>query len=1219
VDDSSRVFVCHNSRDSAAARRLALDLLKTGAMRTWVDTWEVPGGEKWEQEIRHAFARSSACLVLLGSHGLGRYQRREVDWAKARQSLDPSYRVVPVLLPGVQTADVDALATALPEQQWVDLRDGFEDADRLEVLQKAIRGGRPGPPVLAINVAVAAEQWEASGRANAGVLISGKALRQARALATRGGEFDPLSLEFLAACDEAERKQVQRRFIALVVTTLVLFGAAIFANIQRIEAVEARKSEEQAKVEAVGQRNVALGAQAAERRAKEAEIAQRKEAETQRNRAVAEKNRADGEKEAKEGQRLLALGRQLAAQARLKEVDIRPEPQKALELAQRSIQTQPTQEGYTAWLSAARKLPEIAFADPTFARTLQTTFSADGKLVYTSSQGGRVRAHRVNNGVLVSELALNGEVTRFIEDVRSGHLLVAGDDQVVQWNAGRNQVVRRYRHPSPVFDLALDADSRSLHVGGAFGLRTWSLDDGTLLREESGLGNVTFVLAAADGKDALATVSKDRPTPASVGEGHFVGTLAGVFNVGAGEVVAVTSGVCCSRRIAIPHTPSAVARSRSGRLLAIGSVFGTVTLIDTEQLAVRRQIEGRRRIVRQIVFSPDEKSLFVAGDSGTIAKMSVDSNEPIAYLHHAGLVRAMVLSDDGKRLLSGGADGVARLWDVGEARARLPESPTGELLAVDSDDEITAVALSTDGHLAIGDSGFGLQVRKPAKPFPDVVFLGNGLASPRTMALSSDRKSLAIAGMSLLLKVIALAPTGTAADMRVDPSNQAMKLAFMPGDGMLAVAQMKGLTLHDLRGRQVRTLDHEGAAVFSLAVGHGASELFTGTDRGEVWRWDVASGTFLSRWKIGTPVYALATSPDGRRLAVGTDGLRVLDARTGSQLGHYRKGDAVTSVAYSPGGDRLAVGVLNGDVQVLRTSDMSVLLSVRHEEQEVADVVFSADGKLLASASGGLGSISRALGDYSLRVWDLDPQAKVRELVRLSQRLPVGAVRFDGPQSVLFVGDNDTVRRFSWGRKAVMEQTCMRLLRSLMVAEWRATFGAAPYNPACPGSVPPRDWEVGTRIAWTDADGGAVGHATQWDVTVSAQQSQRQALLRRQSVLGLLRQDRIDAAIEQLIESRRYGEWIDVAIPRALCARATPDMPVRIGEMCRLAVELEPDSFSGRYIWARHLMSTGAMQDASRQIEAASRLSVDLLQRKLVEGAKDALSSYTGSRRGAEQ
>jgi hypothetical protein len=138
-------------------------------------------------------------------------------------------------------------------------------------------------------------------------------------------------------------------------------------------------------------------------------------------------------------------------------------------------------------------------------------------------------------------------------------------------------------------------------------------------------------------------------------------------------------------------------------------------------------------------------------------------------------------------------------------------------------------------------------------------------------------------------------------------------------------------------------------------------------------------------------------------------------------------------------------------------------------------------------------------------------------------------------------------------------------------------------------------------------------------VSLSAQQSQRRALLRRQSVLGLLRQNRIDAAIEQLIASRRYGEWIDVSIPRALCASATPDMPVRIGEMCRLAVELEPDSFNGRYVCARYLMSTGAKEDASRQTEAASRLSVDLLQRKLVEGAKGALGSDTGGRHGAGQ
>lgn len=51
---------------------------------------------------------------------------------------------------------------------------------------------------------------------------------------------------------------------------------------------------------------------------------------------------------------------------------------------------------------------------------------------------------------------------------------------------------------------------------------------------------------------------------------------------------------------------------------------------------------------------------------------------------------------------------------------------------------------------------------------------------------------------------------------------------------------------------------------------------------------------------------------------------------------------------YSPNGQTIAVGTKDGEFMILNESDLSVIVTVQHRNQEVSDIKFSPDGRYLA-------------------------------------------------------------------------------------------------------------------------------------------------------------------------------------------------------------------------------------------------------------------------------
>ncbi len=97
------MFLSHAGADSAEAKALALGLREAGVP---IVCDVLPGlteaGTPFQPRLEEQLAGSTAFLVLVGAGGTKNWVRAEVDVALERQTKDPAYRVVPVLLPGVR-------------------------------------------------------------------------------------------------------------------------------------------------------------------------------------------------------------------------------------------------------------------------------------------------------------------------------------------------------------------------------------------------------------------------------------------------------------------------------------------------------------------------------------------------------------------------------------------------------------------------------------------------------------------------------------------------------------------------------------------------------------------------------------------------------------------------------------------------------------------------------------------------------------------------------------------------------------------------------------------------------------------------------------------------------------------------------------------------------------------------------------------------------------
>ncbi|MDT5095540.1 MAG: hypothetical protein QOH60_4903 [Mycobacterium sp.] len=410
----------------------------------------------------------------------------------------------------------------------------------------------------------------------------------------------------------------------------------------------------------------------------------------------------------------------------------------------------------------------------------------------------------------------------------------------------------------------------------------------------------------------------------------------------------------------------------------------------------------------------------------------------------SAMVFTTALSPDGTRIVSGGEDGMLRIWDAasGQPVVKAFHGHDKGIMSVAFNTDGTRIAsCSIDGTVRIWDAATGHPI---GQPFRDP----NGFVG---LAYSPDSTRLAAVSAGGVLRVLDAATGDQITQSHLDAQSYVGKIAFSPDGHRIATAGDKTIQVWDATtgqqaGPPIR--GHEGL-VFAVAFSPDGTELASASTDSTVRLWDAATGRQNGEpMRHDNQVQTVAFSPDGQRLASGgvDNKIKIWDRASHREIGVLNGHRApINGVAFSKDGLRL---VSCSDDDTVRVWDGTWQPMIGHTG--IANAIFVDDGRRIASGG----------EDKIVRYWDAATARQIGEPVRI----------VDDDATSVFPVDRDRVVSFG-------TVNTVRL--------WDAHTGAPLGEPLRLGPQ--------TALRQTHYDGGRIAAQTSggvvqiWDATTMAQ------------------------------------------------------------------------------------------------------------------------------------
>ena len=414
----------------------------------------------------------------------------------------------------------------------------------------------------------------------------------------------------------------------------------------------------------------------------------------------------------------------------------------------------------------------------------------------------------------------------------------------------------------------------------------------------------------------------------------------------AGVLVAVMVGVTVFALTQRSHARSQARLAHARELIAVS--LSRLTTDPAESL--RSAVQAAR--------------LAPSGDAESVLRQALLASRERAVLRARGPVEVARYARDGRRILTAGADGVARIFvapthrllavlDHGAPVTDAAFGPDGRFVATAGTDGTVKVWRSTDGRL--------LRTFRHGRPVVGLAISRNG---QRIVAVGGPEATLwRVGGGVRLARWLSRRPLTIA--------------AFGPGGRLVAVAGLdrRALLYSTATHRLVRRLD-QGASVTAVAFVPGGHAVVTGGKNGTAVIWSVGTGRRLHELRTGAgTVLDLALSPHGALVATASsDGLgRIWRVESGalvsSLVGHT---NPVTGIAFSPDGAFAVTSSGDKTARVWKVDNGDERALLAGHVEAVDEASFSPDGKAVLTAS----------EDGTARLWDPESQPRLAELAR---------------------------------------------------------------------------------------------------------------------------------------------------------------------------------------------------------------------------------------------
>ena len=147
ANETYDVFVSYSRADFRHAAEID-SVLREKGLKPFFDRRNLAPGLPWVRALEQAIGASKAAIVLIGPRGLGNTQQYERELAFVRQTRDPAFPIVPVILPETTS---DPPFDFLRVLTWVDFSHVAKVSDAPDELQRllaAVQGAQPSTEVV---------------------------------------------------------------------------------------------------------------------------------------------------------------------------------------------------------------------------------------------------------------------------------------------------------------------------------------------------------------------------------------------------------------------------------------------------------------------------------------------------------------------------------------------------------------------------------------------------------------------------------------------------------------------------------------------------------------------------------------------------------------------------------------------------------------------------------------------------------------------------------------------------------------------------------------------------------------------------------------------------------------------------------------------------------------------------------------------------------------